>query len=58
MYTGRTLVQLTSRSFSSDSVSSLPCRWTPAAGFGPWRISDRSCPSLQRQCMDPRQADP
>ena len=25
MYTGRTLVQFTSRSLSSDSVSSLPC---------------------------------
>ena len=26
MYTGRTLVQFTSRSLSSDSVSSLPCQ--------------------------------
>jgi hypothetical protein len=33
MYTGRTLVQFTSRSFSSDSVSSLPCEAQPAAAL-------------------------
>jgi hypothetical protein len=33
MYTGRTLVQFTSRSFSSDSVSSLPWGARPAAAL-------------------------